>query len=242
MTETHLSEIHLVGGEVGGPGKTTVTKTAAQMHIERNIPFSLWECDRTKPDVHQSYGRTSGCNLAILSESPDLQDASNDLFNVALETRVIANLPANALIPLKGWIMNNNILELAQEFGVTIYFWMVSDGTLNSQELTIKTIQIFGRSVKYVVVKNLGKTKNWEEFDSNVELNTLIEKHCAPVIHLPEFFGDRIRQQMDAMSWTFGEALDYYKSDPINKRRIQTYLQKSWAAFDEAGVFNRNGK
>ncbi|MBO3463394.1 hypothetical protein G7B40_030900 [Aetokthonos hydrillicola Thurmond2011] len=238
MSPTQLSEIIFIGGEAGGVGKSKITKTLAEMHIQRGIPFSLWECDRTKPDVHQSYGKSSsGCNLAILSESPDMQDASNELFNAALTSRVIANLPANSLIPLKGWIANNNIIELCQEFGVTIYIWLVSDGTLNSQELTIKTMQIFRDNLKYVVVKNLGKTKNWDEFDNNPELNKLIQKYSVPVIELPEFFGDRIRQQMDAMCWTFGEALEHYKNDPINKRRIQTYLQKSWAAFDEAGVY-----
>ncbi|MDF5718132.1 MAG: hypothetical protein PUP93_30770 [Rhizonema sp. NSF051] len=128
MSPTQASEIHLIGGEAGGIGKSSLCKTSAEMHIQRGISFSLWECDRTKPDVHQSYGKApSGCNLAILSESPDMQDASNELFNAALTTRVIANLPANSLIPLKGWIANNNIIQLCQEFGVTIYIWLVSD-------------------------------------------------------------------------------------------------------------------
>ena len=42
-----MSKIHFVGGEKGGVGKSVLARLLAQYHIDRGLPFSAFDSDRS---------------------------------------------------------------------------------------------------------------------------------------------------------------------------------------------------
>jgi cellulose biosynthesis protein BcsQ len=42
-----MSQIHFIGGEKGGVGKSVLSRLLAQYHIDRGLPFQAFDTDRS---------------------------------------------------------------------------------------------------------------------------------------------------------------------------------------------------
>lgn len=94
--------IHLPDGEKGGVGKSWLTTTLGQYHIDREIPFYLVAADRSNPTVINRYKDKErykqfcqdSVRYIVFSESEKKQDAPDDLFEWAIEKPVVNRPPA----------------------------------------------------------------------------------------------------------------------------------------------------
>jgi hypothetical protein len=153
-----MSAIHLFGGEKGGVGKSFVCKTAIAYHLDRKIEFVAFDADRSNPDVMRIYGPLTGCEGAVFSEGEKYEDTANSIFNAAMSQRVLVNLPAQSLIPLKAWIEKNELFDLAAESGVEFVNWFVSDCGYDSLKLFGQSLDFFGDRARHIFVANYGMT------------------------------------------------------------------------------------
>jgi hypothetical protein len=233
-----MTDLHLFGGEKGGVGKSLVARTAIQYHLDNNLDFICFDTDRSNPDIYRIYGKILDCQLGIFSEGERYEDTANAIFNAALQQRVLVNLPAQVLIPVKEWFAKNDLLEIASEAGITFWFWFVSDGGFDSLNLLRKTVEHFQEGVRYVVIKNYGKCDEWEAFDQDKLLQKLLKKHHAQVLDYPKFLGSVVRNRLDAESLTFNEALEHPDFGLIEKQRVRKFLRETYAIFQQAGVFD----
>lgn len=232
-----MAELILFGGEKGGCGKSMVCKAAIQYHFDKKLDFACFDTDRSNPDIYRIYGKVLDCELGIFSEGERYEDTANVIFNTATSRRVLVNLPAQVLIPMKAWFEQNDLLELAQETGVTFQLWHITDGGFDSLVLLKKTLDYFKGGVKYVVVKNYGKTDDWEAFEQDEPLQKLIKKYEGTILNFPKFIGSIARNRIDAESLPFTEALDSPDFGIIEKQRVRKFLKEAYAAFEETGVF-----
>jgi hypothetical protein len=232
-----VAALILFGGEKGGCGKSMVCKVAVQYHLDKKIDFVCFDTDRSNADVNRSYARVAECRLGIFSEGEKYEDTANAIFNAALSRRVLVNLPAQVLIPVKKWFAQNDLLEIAQEANVTFQLWHVLDGGFDSLMLLRKTIEHFKGGMKYVVVKNYGKTDDWEAFEQDKDVQKLLKTYKCTLLDFPKFLGSVVRNRIDAESLPFGEALEFSGFDIIEKQRVRKFLKESYAAFEAADVF-----
>ena len=237
-------EIVMVGGEKGGVGKSMVCKTLVEYHIERDLPFTVFDTDRSNPDVWRLF-QDRGCELAIFSEARRFQDAANPIFNAALDGRVLVNLPAQVFPSMKEWFDKNEILHIAREEGIQFILVFVTDGEYDSLSLLRKLLKHFQARVRHLVVKNNGAVKSederagWSAFYEDDVLQDLITQVKANVIEFPAFHGDAELMTIDSQSLTFRKALSYKGFGLISRQRVRNFLRQANAAFDAAALFDR---
>lgn len=232
-----MNRIHLFGGEKGGVGKSFVARAAVEFHLDRELPFSLFDTDRSNPTVLKIYGSTIGCQTAVFSEGEKYEDAPNLIFNAAEEKTVLVNLPAQSFIPLREWIENNELLDLGQEAGIQFVHWFISDCSADSLALLSRILRQFKTSVTHVLARNLGMTDTWAQLDQDKNLQAAIANYKVKVIEFPKFMGNAERRQMEVERIPFHQALDHQDFKLISRQRVKTFLRKAYAAFDEAEVF-----
>lgn len=234
---TLMASLHLFGGEKGGVGKSLVCRCAVQYHVDHKIDFKVFETDRSNPDVRRIYGNSINCEVGIFSEGEKHEDAANSIFNAATEKRILVNLPAQVFIPVKNWFEQNDLLTIAPEVGVDFYIWFVSDGGFDSLNLLRKSLEYFKGGATHIVVKNMGKSEDWEAFEQDKPLQKLLKQYKAPVIEFPKFVGSVVRNTVDAESLSFSNALEYQGFGVIEKQRVRKFLRESYEAFEKVGVF-----
>ncbi len=231
-----------VGGEKGGIGKSIVCRTLADYHNERGLPFTLFDTDRSNPDVWRVF-QDQGCELAIFSEARRFQDAANPIFNAAQDGRVLVNLPAQVLPAMKEWFEKNEILDIARDAGIQFVLVFVTDGEYDSLSLLRKTLEYFQADVQHLVVKNNGVVKSedartaWANFEADEQLNALIAQVKAKVMEFPAFHGDTELMTIDNQSLTFRKALSYSGFGLISRQRVKNFLRAAYAAFDATELF-----
>lgn len=233
---TNHQELHLFGGEKGGVGKSLVCRTVVQYLLDQGQPFRLFETDRSNPDVKRIYGDLTDCKFGIFSEAEKYEDTANQIFNTALEHRVLVNLPAQVLPALRQWFQANEIFELAAENGVALNIWFISDGGYDSLNLLEKSLEFFTDRARHIVVKNYGKTEDWEAFEQNRTLQKLLKKYPVTEIDFPKFLGSVVRNTVDEQSLPFGKALEYEGFSLIERQRVRKFLREAYAAIEQAKV------
>ena len=233
-----MPQLHLFGGEKGGVGKSFVARTVTQYCLDRQLPFTAFDTDRSNPDLKRTYGTSVPIRVGILSEGEKYEDTANQIYNAAITQRVLVNLPAAVFPALKTWIETNDLLTLSQEDDVQWILWFVSDGGFDSLNLLRLSLSYFQGKVKHVVVKNRGRGgDDWEPFETDQPLQTLMKAHHASLLDFPRFPGNSTRNRIDAESLTFKVAQTFDAFTSIDKQRVRKFIKEAYAAIDTCGVF-----
>lgn len=230
-----MPDILFFSGEKGGVGKSFVCRTAVQYCLDREIaPFTVFDTDRSNPDVRRIYGKLTTCQVAIFSEGEKFQDTANSIYVAAADKgqRVLVNMPAQVLPAVKQWFEHNELLAIAQDDGVRFVFFFVTDGGFDSIKLLRHSLDWFKGRVQHIVVKNYGKTDDFEAFDQDDHLSTLLKKYKVPVIDFPKMLGSVERNRLDAESIPFADAFEVDGFNSISRQRIRKFLREAYAAFD----------
>ena len=232
-------DIHLIGGEKGGVGKSFYCRALVQYLLDKiGFPlFIVFDTDRSNPDVIRTYQSSATCKVAVFSEGERYEDTANAIYNAALTKLVIVNLPAQVFIPVKQWIEANELLEIAPDDGVRFFHWFVSDGGYDSFKLLEKSLTTFGDAIPHILVKNHGRCDDWEALDTDAHLQSLLTRYRVQVIDFPKFIGTADRNRIDSDSLSFGKAREQKKYGPIARQRVKRFLREAYTAIDNTGVF-----
>ncbi|MEM1278881.1 MAG: hypothetical protein AAGG53_02410 [Cyanobacteria bacterium P01_H01_bin.152] len=238
-----MADLHFIGGEKGGVGKSLVARTLTQYFIDQDIPFVLFDTDRSNPDLARIYGKAVPCRLAVFSEGEKYEDTANQVFNTATSKRVLVNLPAQVFPAMRKWFEDNDLLDIAEEEGVTPVMWFVSDGGYDSLNLMRKSMDYFQGRVQHVIVRNWGRNEfeDWDEVlagAENIKLKQLLTKYQPAIIDFPKWIGMTDRNQVDARSLTFGQAREDKQLSAISRQRVKKFLRQAYEAFGSTAIFN----
>ncbi len=220
-----MSHIHFVGGEKGGVGKSVVARLLAQWFIDRSLPFAGVDADLSHGALLRSYGD--------YSQPVDLSDptSADQIIDRALgaDRRVLIDLPAQSVRSLWSWLSEANVFAFAKETGIRMSFWHVTDGGFASVGEIERALELFGGAFEHKVVKNLGRSKNFSQFDES-NAKRLLDQLGGKIIELPEldtaamFKVDRIGSSYwGAVHSSEGEGLK-----PLERQRVRLWLERSY--------------
>ncbi len=227
-----MADVHLIDAEKGGVGKSLVARTLLQLFLDRECPVIPMEADRSNPTFSNIYGEQ--VLPAIFSEDREYEDAPDAIFDIALKTPVIVDLPAQAHRPLSLWLKSKGLLDLGQANGVRFLKWFVCDGGLDSIHLFLESVNYYGDRVPHTLVKNLGRSENWSALESSKAVQSAIVTYGIKTIEFPRLSPHKLAT-IDAQRMTFSAARDSTDLGLIGRSQIVTYLKTAYAALDQSG-------
>src|SRR3954464_370353 len=114
------TNIHLIGGEKGGVGKSLVARILAQYFIDRELPFLGFDTDRSHGALVRFY---AGFASPVLVDHYEALDSIVEAAVAQPERRVLVDLAAQTHEPLVKWMDESGVLEMADEAGFALYYW-----------------------------------------------------------------------------------------------------------------------
>jgi hypothetical protein len=229
-----MAIIHFIDGEKGGVGKSLFARVMVQYCCDRQLPYVLVEADRSNPDVGEIYPEK--CERAIFSEAERKAYDADRIFELAIKTPVIVNLPAQVFPAVTDWIERNGVLEMGAQHGVSICKWFICTGGYDSVQLFIKSLKQFDGRVQHVFVRNWGLCDDWSHLEDRAELQNLLAKQKVPVLDFPKF-SYRERDHLDAKRLAFSAGRESGDLGVLGKQRLHTFLKSAYQAIDQANIW-----
>ena len=239
-----MADIHLFGGEKGGVGKSFVCRTAVDYHLEHKIDCVPFDSDRTNPDVLKIYRKKVGARAAIFSEAKRHADSANAIITTAVDDhkQALVNLPGNSVKSLVPWMDKSHFVDMLEEAGGRFFYWFVCSGGVDSLRMFGESVQEFDERVQHVFVKNWGKCEDWESFERDEDVQTLLRKRQIAAMDFPAFIGNYHRDQVKTLKLSFLEAGEREDFKSVGRQRAKSFLTEAFEAFDSLGVFDVAGK
>ena len=220
-----MSHIHFVGGEKGGVGKSVVSRLLAQWFIDRSIPFAAVDGDLSHGALVRMY--------ADYSQPVDLTnpESADQIVDRALgaDRRVLIDLPAQSIRTLWAWLSDANVFAFAKEAGIRMSFWHVSDGGFASVNEIERALELFGDRFEHKVVKNLGRSKNFTQWDES-NAKRRLDQLGGRTIEVPELDGQSM-YKVDRLGSSFWGAIHSTGENslkPLERQRVRLWLERSY--------------
>ncbi|MEO1669454.1 MAG: mobilization protein [Cyanobacteria bacterium J06631_2] len=237
-TDTLIALIlSLVGGEKGGGGKSFFAKLLIQYCIDRSIPFTAIETDRSNPDVAAVYPKY--CDHAVFSEDDKQLFKADRIFEHAIEKPVIVSLPSQSHRAVSKWLEHNQLFEVAKQHKVSLVQWFVCTGRYDSVQLLIKSLEHYQDRMPHIIVRNWAFCDDWSHADEDPKLQKLIKKYQVKTIDLPEL-SYREAYLIDKHRLNFGEAVESSQLTLMGRQRVKNFLDNIYESIDSTEVFKVN--
>ena len=146
-----MANIHLIGGEKGGVGKSLVARLVAQYLIDHSIPFLGFDSDRSHGALLRFY---QGYASPVVVDQYDSLDAIVEAATEEPERRILVDLAAQTQQSLTNWMDESQLLGLAPELGLNIRYWHVMDTGKDSVDLLHRLLDRYEQRLNYVIVQN----------------------------------------------------------------------------------------
>ena len=231
-----MANIHFIGGEKGGVGKSLVSRLVAQYLIDKELPFLGFDTDRSHGALLRFY---SGFASPVLIDRYEALDSIIEAAVEQPERRILVDLAAQTHDPLVQWMDESGVLDMASESGFTITYWHVMDSGRDSVDLLKKLLDRFGARLSYVLVRNQMRGDDFGMLEQSGEQDRALGfgAHVVTIKHL----SDAIIQKIDASSSSFWAAQhDADKSRTglgmMDRQRLKMWLRDAYQQIDRAPV------
>lgn len=226
-----MSQIHFIGGEKGGVGKSVVARLLAQYFVDRGLSFAGVDGDASHGALVRHYGDFS--QFVDLSSN----DSADQILDRALgaDRRVLVDLPAQSARSLDAWLAGANVLGLAREMGTPITFWHVSDGGYASVGQVDKALSRYTDGVSHVVVRNHARSKDFSQLEASPAMQKLGEL-SGKVVDLPELDASAM-YKIDSAGLSYWAGAHLAEGDnalkPLERERVKLWLGRCYAELDK---------
>ena len=149
MTTTN---IHFIGGEKGGVGKSLMARVLAQYLIDKQLPFLGFDTDRSHGALMRFYP-----GLRLAGGGRQDRVARRDRRGRGRPARAAASWstsPRRRTIRSPRWMEDAGVIGLADELGMKLFYWHVMDSGKDSVDLLRRLLDRFGTGLHYVLVRN----------------------------------------------------------------------------------------
>src|ERR1700684_2491005 len=109
-----MANIHFIGGEKGGVGKSLMARILAQYLIDKQLPFLGFDTDRSHGALMRFY---SGYASPVVVDRTEALDAIIEAAVAEPDRRILVDLAAQTHEPLAKWMDEAGVLDLAAETG-----------------------------------------------------------------------------------------------------------------------------
>jgi hypothetical protein len=223
-----MSYIHFIGGEKGGVGKSLVARVLAQYFVDRSIPFTGFDTDKSHGALLRFYADFAA--PAVL----DRHDSLDPIIEHALEDpqrRILVDLAAQTQQSLGKWLDDADVIGLSQEHGLTLTWWQVMDAGRDSVDLLRQWLDQFGGRIKLVIVLNEVRGDRFEILEASGEL-ARAEALGASVISLRRL-PDTTMQKIDQHGVSFWAAVNHPDRAAsglglLERQRVKVWLNRAY--------------
>ncbi len=223
-----MSQIHFVGGEKGGVGKSTVARLLVQYCIDQKRDFTVLDADQSHGEMLRFY--------ADFAQAVNLEDAddADRIFEVAAEREqnLIVDLPSQSQRQLDRWLTDGGILELAREEGIPITFWHVLDDGKDGVNLLDRALDNYGSddNVQFIVVKNEGVGANFGYFERS-DACVKARQRGARFVVLPAL-SRKVMSKIDHQDLSFWAAVNRTGGESLGRmerQRVRVWRERWYA-------------
>ena len=230
-----MANIHLVGGEKGGVGKSLVARVLAQYFIDHSIPFLGFDSDRSHGALLRFY---AGYASPVLVDHYESLDAIVEAATEQPERRILVDLAAQTQQSLTNWMDESQLLSLAPELGLNIRYWHVMDNGRDATDLLIRLLDKYEQRLHYVLVQNQLRGEDFGILRKSGQLERA-QGWGADVITIGRV-QETTMVKIDANSTSFWAATQDdtgagAKLGLLERRRLRTWLKN---AYDELSRVN----
>jgi hypothetical protein len=225
---SRVSKIHLIGGEKGGVGKSTMARLLAQYCIDQGLPFVSFDSDRS----HGTFSRFYGDYASPVQV--DRYEALDRIVESAVEQpgrRVVVDLAAQTHEPLVRWMDESGLLDMVEDAGIAIHYWHVMDTGRDSVDLLGRLLDRFGQRMHYVIVKNELRGDDFGQLERSGLLDRA-QAVDAKVVTLKKLH-DAVMQKIDARNASFWQAKNVTTADGpglglMERQRLKLWLHNAF--------------
>ena len=232
MTTTN---IHFIGGEKGGVGKSLMARVLAQYLIDKQLPFLGFDTDRSHGALMRFYPAFAS------SVAVDRIESLDAIVEAAVDQpgrRILVDLAAQTHDPLASWMEDAGVIGLADELGMKLFYWHVMDSGRDSVDLLRRLLDRFGTGLQYVLVRNQVRGADFSGLEQSGEQSRAIGMN-ANVVSVKKL-NDHIIQKIDAASSSFWQAKASDKDSTglglMDRQRVKMWLRDVYREIDEVGV------
>jgi hypothetical protein len=229
------TNIHFIGGEKGGVGKSLMARVLAQYLIDKEEPFLGFDTDRSHGALMRFYPSYASPVAVDRVESLDaIVEAAVDQPG----RRILVDLAAQTHHSLAGWMEDAGVIDLADELGMKLFYWHVMDTGKDSVDLLRRLLDRFGSGLSYVLVRNQVRGGDFAGLEQSGEQARAIALG-AHVVSMKKL-NEHVIQKIDAASSSFWKAKSSEK-DPgglglMDRQRVKMWLRDLYREIDEIGA------
>lgn len=226
-----MSRVHFIGGEKGGVGKSVVARLLAQYWIDRAIPFTAFDTDRSSGALLRCYSAyTTPIDVTQMEQLDQIVGAIEDSVE-----EVIVDLAAQTEAGLEAWLSAAEVPSLLQRLGHPLWFWFVIDDGKDSIRLLSSFLDRADPSCHIVCIRNQGCGQNFELF-REAKLEDRVLQAGGRVIDLPALHAESMRK-IDAYDKSFWAAI--HNTNPeeapclslMQRERAKVFIRQAHSAF-----------
>lgn len=227
-----MANIHFIGGEKGGVGKSLTARLLAQYCIDRPLPFTAFDTDRSHGALLRFYADYAA---PVAMDRTEALDAIVEAAVEQPERRVLVDLAAQTHETLAQWMEEASLLALAADEGIALTYWHVMDAGKDSADLLGKLLDRFAEGLRYVLVRNEVRGSDFSALERSGQQQRA-EALGAKVVQLKKL-SEGALLKIDAASSSFWKA-----TTPggglglLDRQRVKTWLADSYRAFDAVGL------
>jgi len=231
-----MTNIHFIGGEKGGVGKSLVARVVAQYFIDKGIPFLGFDTDRSHGSLLRFYQEFASPVVVDKYESLDvIVEAASE--NPGL--RILVDLAAQTHDPLVKWMDESGVLETVQELGLSLAYWQVMDSGKDSVDLLKKLLDRFGPRLNYILVLNQLRGETFDIFEQSGEKARALALN-AKIITVRKLH-EPVINKIDAGSTSFWAAQNRSATEPtglglLERQRVKVWLKNVYEQLDTVGI------
>ena len=225
-----MANIHLIGGEKGGVGKSLVSRLLAQYFIDHSIPFLGFDSDRSHGALMRFY---AGYASPVLVDRYESLDAIVEAATENPERRILVDLAAQTQEPLTRWMDESQLLGLAPELGLNIRYWHVMDNGRDSVDLLKRLLDQYEQRLSYVIVQNQLRGDDFEILKSSglLERAKALNASVIAIKRLHEASMTKIDAGSNSF-WTATQPEDKggMKLGILERQRVRSWLKSAYEA------------
>ncbi len=235
-----MAQIHLVGGEKGGVGKSLLSRLLAQYLIDHEQPFIGFDTDRSHGALMRFY---PGYASPILVDRSEAFDSVMEAAAAEPTRRVLVDLAAQTHEPLARWMEEGGVFNLADELGLKLCYWHVMDCGKDSVDLLHRLLNRFGTGLHYVIVRNQVRGNDFSLLEHSGEQSRA--QTLGARIMTVKKLSETVVNKIDVASSSFWRAKGGGPSqgdelDPglglMGRQRLKMWLRDVYREFGELGI------
>ena len=231
-----MTNIHLLGGEKGGVGKSLVARLLAQYLIDHSLPFLGFDSDRSHGALLRFY---AGFASPVLVDDYASLDAIVEAATEHPDRRILVDLAAQTQERLTQWMDDSQLLEVAPELGLEIRYWHVMDAGRDSVDLLRRLLDRHESRLRYVLVLNEVRGDDFRILNASGQRERAVGLG-AQVITIKRL-QEASMIKIDASSSSFWAAANKAEGDTtglglLERQRVKVWLKNCFAELDRVGV------